>query len=253
MTTAFFRSIQRQAAAKVDFALLQSEPYRKTKAVHALTSSASNEAYTPPDVLEAARHALGGTIDLDPASCAVANEEVRAGFIYTADTTRAWDGSVNLLDGRTGGLFLPWGHTDQPNTVWCNPPGGFVNRDTLLPAKRGMSSCCAWWYTALNEYRAGRVKAACFYTFRLDVLQNIQAYADYEPPQAFPFCILKARPRHWSTGTPRELRGKRGQPTHACAVFFLPERLGGVTSAGVNRRSVDRFVKAFSPLGYVRC
>ena len=222
----------------------QSEPFRKpVKAVHVLTSSASNEAYTPPDVLEAARRALGGIIDLDPASCAVANEEVRARMIYTAKD----DG----LRRRA------WGLARAGSTVWLNPPGGFVNRETLLPASRGLSSACAWWRKLLDEYRAERVKAACFYVFRLDVLQNIQALDGYEPPHAYPFCILKKRPRHWSTGTPRELRGKRGQPTHACAVFFLPDRAPGYHSpAGAagwgNERSLKLFRESFAPLGFVR-
>jgi hypothetical protein len=201
------------------------EPFRKTKAVHALTSSATNEAYTPPNILAAARAALGGTIDLDPCSNAVANEEVQARTFY---------------DAASNGLFLPW-----QGTVWLNPPGGFVNRSTLLPAKRGMSQACAWWRKLLDEYRAERVKAACFYTFRLDVLQNIQALDGYEPPHAYPFCIFKHRPRHWDARTPRELRGRKGQPTHACAVFFLP-----ATRAEFQSRNL--FQEAFAPLGFIR-
>ncbi len=232
---------------------------RGVKAVHALTSSASNEAYTPPDVLEAARASLGGVIDLDPASCAVANEEVRARYYYTSRSRMSWDTRDVTRRNTHGGLFLPWGHVSKPLTVWCNPPGGFVHRETLLPAKRGMSSCCAWWRKLLDEYRAGRVRAACFYTFRLDVLQNIQALEGYEPPQALPFVILKARPCHWSTGTPKEKRGKKGQPTHACAVFLLPERGPGYvtskypTAPGWARsESIELFWDSFAPLGYVR-
>ena len=52
-----------------------------------LTASGSSEAYTPPFILEAAREALGGSIDLDPFSCATANQEVRAlDHAYTVDT-----------------------------------------------------------------------------------------------------------------------------------------------------------------------
>lgn len=238
MTSAFFT---RAPVARAT----QAEPFRKTKAVHALTSSASNDAYTPPDVLEAARQALGGSIDLDPASCAVANEEVGAGryFIEGADPSRC-----------AGGLFMPWDNgAGGPATVWLNPPGGFVHRETLLPAVRGMSQACAWWRKLRTEYRAGRVQSACFYVFRLDVLQNIQALEGCEPPQAFPFVILKARPRHWTAATPREKRGKQGQPTHACAVFFLPEEQETMYSGlAPKRESVERFADAFAPLGYVR-
>lgn len=247
---------------------------RSKPAREVMLSSTSNEAYTPPAILEATREALGGTITLDPASCAVANEEVRAKHYYTASSTRSWDGKTLLVKPLAGGLFLPWA-----GNVFLNPPGGFVNRETLLPAKRGMSSACAWWYTLLDEYRAGRVSRAIFYTFRLDILQNIQ-HLRYEPPHAFPFCIFEDRPRHWSTGTPREHRGKKGQPTHACGVFFLAQahrphwlkprdnvyeagqrakrEVGGYVGKnascpyGVEGLDVDRFQKAFSPLGYVR-
>ncbi len=128
-----------------------------------------------------------------------------------------------------------------------------------------MSSACAWWRKQLDEYRAGRVKAACFYTFRLDVLQNIQALEGYEPPHAFPFCIMKARPRHWHNGQWKDQgagkppkweppilkpdRGKSGQPTHACAVFFLPDGVAGTTR---RLESEELFRDSFAPLGFVR-
>ncbi len=255
-----------------------------------LTASGSSEAYTPPFILEAGRQALGGVIDLDPFSCAVANEEVRARRFFTE---------------KENGFVLPYGTKAQPSTVWSNPPGGFLNRKTLMPAKRGMSSCCAAWYSLLDEYREGHVLSACFYTFRLDVLQNIQAEEGYEPPHAYPFCIFGERPRHWHNGRwvagaakedppvwePPHLkheRGQKGAPTHACAVFFLPSRwtlptgvpggsphelaasqgmLEGVSfdpatpfhggrlpsaPRGFYGPSVDRFVEAFTPVGYVR-
>jgi hypothetical protein len=60
------------------------------------------EFYSPPDVVEAARALFGGAIDLDPASCKVANEKVMAGRFYSA---------------RDDGLSRPWF-----GRVWINPP-----------------------------------------------------------------------------------------------------------------------------------
>ena len=69
----------------------------------ALTSSETNEWYTPRQYIEAAVEVLGA-IDLDPASCEEANKVVRATTIYDADT----DGLIKEWSGR----------------VWLNPPYG---------------------------------------------------------------------------------------------------------------------------------
>ena len=62
-----------------------------------------NEFYTPPHIIEVARACMGG-IDLDPASCAMANETVRATAFYGV---------------KDDGLKRPWF-----GRVWLNPPYG---------------------------------------------------------------------------------------------------------------------------------
>jgi ParB family transcriptional regulator, chromosome partitioning protein len=63
----------------------------------------SNEWYTPSKYIEAARSVMG-SIDLDPASCSLANETVKATTYYTKEQD---------------GLTLPW-----YGNVWLNPPFG---------------------------------------------------------------------------------------------------------------------------------
>jgi hypothetical protein len=74
--------------------------------------SLSNEHYTPRKYLDAARAVLGGTIDLDPASCAEANKTVRATTFFDADDD---------------GLTKEW-----VGTVWLNPPYGRQAGDFIL-------------------------------------------------------------------------------------------------------------------------
>ncbi|SRR6266568_527608 len=69
----------------------------------------SNEWYTPSKYIEAAREVMG-TIDLDPASCELANQVVKATKYYTKEDN---------------GLMHPW-----YGNVWLNPPFGKTNNQS---------------------------------------------------------------------------------------------------------------------------
>jgi ParB family transcriptional regulator, chromosome partitioning protein len=96
----------------------------------------SNEWYTPSRYIEAARAVMGGVIDLDPASCALANETVKATRYFTKDDdglSQAWSGNV-----------------------WLNPPYGKIPAHT----NEGRSYIGLFVQKLMQEYRQGNVSQA---------------------------------------------------------------------------------------------
>ena len=74
---------------------------------HVSHNSGNNEWYTPAEYIEAARRTMG-SIDLDPASCEVANRVVKAENIYTIDDdglTQEWYGNIWLNPPYAGELI----------------------------------------------------------------------------------------------------------------------------------------------------
>lgn len=69
-----------------------------------LHSSKSSEWFTPPEIIEEVRAVFGGEIDLDPASCELANLVVQATEFFTIED-----------DGLSRNWFNNW---------FCNPPYG---------------------------------------------------------------------------------------------------------------------------------
>ncbi len=108
--------------------------------VHA-RQGVTSEHYTPAQYVDAARAALDGTIDLDPASSSVANATVKATRFFTREDN---------------GLLKPWGVErrygpldHRGSTVFLNPP---------YSDYRGQAA--TWAQKLLNEYDLGCVHAA---------------------------------------------------------------------------------------------
>ena len=106
-------------------------------------SSVTNEHYTPKFIVEAARAAMG-SIDLDPASCDIANTVVGAENYYTIDDD---------------GLSKEW-----LGNVFLNPPGG-----------RG--SAKKWWAKLMKE----RWDKFIFVGFSIEILQTTQGLVCVQP------------------------------------------------------------------------
>lgn len=97
------------------------------------SSDTSNEWYTPARYIEAARLVMGGPIELDPASCAVANNTVRAARYFTPEQD---------------GLAQEW----KSPRVWLNPP---YSASTAVPMPQ-----FTWSRKLLTCYQQGQVEQA---------------------------------------------------------------------------------------------
>lgn len=94
----------------------------------------SNEWYSPTKYVDAAREVMGA-IDLDPASCEMANRTVKATRYYTQ------------VDN---GLIQPW-----YGRVWCNPPYGKIY---------GTEGTTSFVSKLIQEYKQGNIQQAIILT-----------------------------------------------------------------------------------------
>jgi len=154
-----------------------------TKRKQHFDAGESSEWYTPAVYVDAARAAMGA-IDLDPASCSLANEIVRAGrFFEQAD-----DGLRREWYGR----------------VWLNPPYSDY-----------AGQAASWAAKLLAEYEAGRVSQAI-------LLVNLST--SYQPAMqsvasAGLVCMVSHRIRFYTPDG-----ASRQAPTQANVIYYLGER-----------------------------
>ncbi len=144
-------------------------------------SSESNEWYTPGQYIDCVRDVLGA-IDLDPASCARANETVEAERIFTADED---------------GLKQDWW-----GNVFVNPPYGTDDQ--------GASVAGMFCQKAIGEYEVGRV-AQC-----IILVNSLHSQRWQAPLYQFPVCLVDHRIQFVSgDGTSNK------NPTFQNAFFYL--------------------------------
>ena len=120
--------------------------------------SRSKEWYTPARYLQLIRALMGG-IDLDPASCSVAQRTVQATRYFTADDN---------------GLAHPW-----PGRVFLNPPYG--------RGVGGLSNQGCWSHRLIEQYEQGITTQA--------VLLVTAATSEkwFQPLWAYPVCFTDHR------------------------------------------------------------
>lgn len=193
----------------------------------ARTSAFTSSWYTPAAIVEAARLALGGTIDLDPASCAVANRTVMARRFFTA---------------ADDGLAIEWG---KGGTIFCNPPS---------PPR-------PWWDLVNGEVLSGRWGRAVFVGYSIEALQQFQRGGLLNH---WHMCIPSKRIRYettagervkvlqWRQGTPalkRQLEALLAVPPDTLVTGDAPAHASVVFGYGM---ADFRFKRAFAAVGVCR-
>ncbi len=120
-------------------------------------SSDTNEWYTPAYIIEMVREVMG-SIDLDPASCPLAQETVKAKeAIYEDSLNKTWVGS----------------------NVYLNPPGGKIGNK---------SQAVAFWEKLIRS----RFDQAIFMGFSLEILATSQQ-SGVQPAGEFMLCVPSKR------------------------------------------------------------
>lgn len=171
-------------------------------------SSASVRWFTPSIVIEAARATLGG-IDLDPASEALANETVRA---------------TRYITEAENGITAPWGTSENPVSVFLNPPGGkFENKPLAV----------LFWRRMMLERSAALLTHGIFIAFSVELLQTSQR-KDVPALTDFLVCVP-----HKRLAFIDPYSEEKQSPTHANAIAYV---------RGAVDRS-DAFIHAFRNIG----
>lgn len=194
----------------------------------ALHSADSDEHFTPAEIADAARAAMGA-IDLDPFSRALANGKIKADVWFEAPEQ---DGYAEDWGGVSAGDSM---------RLFVNPPSSRVKRKPERAPKPLVKpgAIHAWW-KLLDEYHAGRVAQAIFLSFNMNLFQTAQRFG-YAAPYQFPFCVPDKRLKFWGESrAPGE-----GSPSHASALIYLPEKRALAISTA-------RFVSAFDGFGAIR-
>lgn len=115
-----------------------------------LINQTSNDVewYTPQYIIEAVRSTMG-SIDLDPASCAKANETVNADRFFTIDDdglTQNWWGNVWLNHPFSRSENATW--VNKAESSWLGNPPGVVSAITMIT----FASTSESWFQPLFYY-----------------------------------------------------------------------------------------------------
>ena len=211
--------------------LFRRQAKAKASKPHAVQhSSRSVEHYGPAWLGDMAYVVMGG-IDLDPATCDVANTLIRA---------RAWHTAENGNDGLTAAW---WGR------VYLNPPGG----ERVGPDGKLCNQQALWYARLAASWETGEIEQAFFVVFNLELFRYAQRYPVKHPlDPAFLTCWPRDRIKFDRPATAAERAAGIGptveqtSPGHPnCIVYMPPAPMAG------DGRERERFVDCGGAIGYV--
>lgn len=212
-------------------------------ASNAKHSAASVEHYSPPDVMQRARDLLRG-IELDVASCELANRTVRAERFFTREDDA---------------LTKEW----RARTAFANPPGGKDGSDSLAKL---------FWQKFVTSWARGDFESGVFLFFSIEAFQTTQVDPVGPLPLKLPFCVPARRLEFLRATEALPTRQEAlfadvaepvlegvepgDSPTHANAIVYLPSAhdwlpIGGGEAAHAvfRRRDLSRFATFFLEVG----
>lgn len=193
-------------------------------------SHETNEHYGPRWLLDGVHELMGG-VDLDPFSCAKANEVVRATRYYS------------LTERGEDGFRLPYA-----GRMYVNPPGGSVKHPMPLPGnrKRDHSSAALAWAILAHRWSIGEVDQAVFTIFNLETLRYSLGYP---VPQPLDFVVLIPYDR--IDFLDAELK-EQGSPGHPNMIVWLPPAEVWAR-ADRSYKAPELFERVFGERGKVFC
>lgn len=182
-------------------------------------TSGTTDWYTPREIIEAARAAMGG-IDLDPASSAIANQVVQAARIYTkADNALRYDWRA-----RSVWMNHPFSRGEQPCNRHCKKK---VCKQRGYHIAEELPGNEMWINKLIHHYQTGDIEQACCITFA----STSETW--FAPLTIFPICLLRPRTNYYLPS------GKKARGVTKGSV---------VTYLGPN---INRFAQCFANLGAV--
>lgn len=213
-------------------------------------SSESNEHYTPPYIVDAARKTLG-VIDLDPSS----DEEINSWSVK----------AKKIYDIKSNGMGFDW-----EGTVFLNPPGGTCDSigNTIYSVNKKWScernsKCChdhtgprssqkSWWQKLAHQWRINKVSSAIFIGFSVEILQTTQVDNTGLLPLDFPMCFPSRRLAYYKKV--ESIDGginyaESSSPPHSSVIVFLPKKNN--LDISVYDKSISCFHSQFNKIGKV--
>ncbi len=134
--------------------------YKKAFGTHVSHNSGENQWHTPPEFIEAARRAMG-SIDLDPASSAKANEIVKATRFFTAEQ----DGLKNKWDADS--VFLNPPYSQPAVSQFAERVAAAFESGEIKQAVVLVNNCTeTWWFQRMAHVAS----VICFPRGRLKFL-----------------------------------------------------------------------------------